>query len=57
MRPVVVLGGDGAVGREVVAGLLGHVPEVVVAGRDLGEGGILPELAEHGFELAQYDAG
>ncbi|MBO2460558.1 saccharopine dehydrogenase NADP-binding domain-containing protein [Actinomadura violacea] len=34
MRRVVVLGGYGAVGREVVAGLRGHVPELVVAGRD-----------------------
>ncbi|TDE35005.1 saccharopine dehydrogenase NADP-binding domain-containing protein [Actinomadura sp. 6K520] len=34
MERVVVLGGYGAVGREVAAGLLGHVPEVVVAGRD-----------------------
>ncbi|WP_433476707.1 hypothetical protein ACQPZP_06410 [Spirillospora sp. CA-142024] len=37
MRRVVVLGGYGAVGREVVAGLRGHVPEVVVAGRDLAK--------------------
>jgi len=34
---VAVLGGYGAVGREVAAGLLGHVPEVVVAGRDLAK--------------------
>ncbi|MFG1856452.1 hypothetical protein ACGFJT_31780 [Actinomadura geliboluensis] len=31
MNRVVVLGGYGAVGREVVAGLRGHVPEIVVA--------------------------
>lgn len=37
MRRVVILGGYGAVGREVVAGLRGHVPEIVVAGRDLAK--------------------
>ncbi len=35
MNRVVVLGGYGAVGREVVSGLHGYVPEIVVAGRDL----------------------
>lgn len=39
MNRVVVLGGYGAVGREVVAGLRGHVPEIVVAGRDLAKAG------------------
>ncbi|MER7547818.1 saccharopine dehydrogenase NADP-binding domain-containing protein [Spirillospora sp. NPDC127506] len=37
MKRVAVLGGYGAVGREVVAGLRGHVPEIVVAGRDLAK--------------------
>ncbi|MES9539256.1 saccharopine dehydrogenase NADP-binding domain-containing protein [Actinomadura sp. NPDC000600] len=42
MKRVVVLGGYGAVGREVVAGLLGHVPEVVAAGRDLAKARTVP---------------
>jgi len=37
MERVLVLGGYGAVGREVVAELRGHVPEIVVAGRDLAK--------------------
>ncbi|WP_141578607.1 saccharopine dehydrogenase NADP-binding domain-containing protein [Actinomadura sp. WMMA1423] len=42
MKRVVVLGGYGAVGREVVAGLIGHVPEVVAAGRDLAKARTVP---------------
>lgn len=37
MERVLVLGGYGAVGREAVAGLRGHVPEIVVAGRDIAK--------------------
>ncbi|MEV5824856.1 saccharopine dehydrogenase NADP-binding domain-containing protein [Spirillospora sp. NPDC052242] len=42
MRRVAVLGGYGAVGREVVAGLRGRVPEIVVAGRDLAKARSVP---------------
>ncbi|MFG2089192.1 MULTISPECIES: saccharopine dehydrogenase [unclassified Spirillospora] len=61
MRRVVVLGGYGAVGREVVAGLLGHVPEVVAAGRDLAkaravDGAIPMRIDLRGDDLDRIDA-
>ncbi|MEU8798883.1 saccharopine dehydrogenase [Spirillospora sp. NPDC048819] len=61
MRRVVVLGGYGAVGREVVAGLLGHVPEVVAAGRDLAkartvDGAIPMRIDLRGDDLNRIDA-
>ena len=61
MMRVVVLGGYGAVGREVVAGLLGHVPEVVVAGRDLAKArtvdGAIPMRTDlRSDDLAAIDA-
>ncbi|SFP75051.1 Saccharopine dehydrogenase NADP binding domain-containing protein [Actinomadura madurae] len=61
MRRVVILGGYGAVGREVVAGLRGHVPEIVVAGRDLAkartvDGAIPMRLDLRGDDPADIDA-
>jgi hypothetical protein len=61
MRRAAILGGYGAVGREVVAGLRGHVPEIVVAGRDLAkartvEGAIPLRLDLHGDDLGGIDA-
>lgn len=63
MNRVVVLGGYGAVGREVVAGLRGHVPEIVVAGRDLAKArtvnGAIPmrvDLRRDGVEGLDADA-
>ncbi|MEU8310362.1 saccharopine dehydrogenase NADP-binding domain-containing protein [Actinomadura sp. NPDC048955] len=57
MRRVVVLGGYGAVGREVVAGLLGHVPEVVAAGRDLAKARTVAGALPLRFDLRSDDPG
>ncbi|OLT38412.1 hypothetical protein BJF79_26910 [Actinomadura sp. CNU-125] len=53
MKRVVILGGYGAVGREVVAGLRGHVPEIVVAGRDPAKAGTIPGTTPLRVDLAQ----
>ncbi|ASR39509.1 hypothetical protein BAY61_20585 [Prauserella marina] len=55
MRRVVILGGYGAVGREVVAGLLGHVPDVVVAGRDLAKAGTVAGATPLRLDLRDDD--
>lgn len=61
MNRVVVLGGYGAVGREVVAGLRGHVSEIVVAGRDLAkartvDGAIPMRIDLRGDDIERLDA-
>ncbi|MFD0901070.1 saccharopine dehydrogenase NADP-binding domain-containing protein [Actinomadura sediminis] len=57
MRRAVVLGGYGAVGREVVAGLRGHVPEIVVAGRDLAKARAVPGTVPMRVDLREpFDA-
>ncbi|MEU3269325.1 saccharopine dehydrogenase NADP-binding domain-containing protein [Saccharomonospora sp. NPDC006951] len=55
MRRVVVLGGYGAVGREVVAGLRGHIPEIVVGGRDLARASAVTGAVPLRFDLREDD--
>ncbi|MEU8347186.1 saccharopine dehydrogenase NADP-binding domain-containing protein [Spirillospora sp. NPDC048832] len=56
MNRVVILGGYGAVGREVVAGLRGHVREIVVAGRDLEKARTVEGAAPLRIDLRSDDA-